>query len=306
MKQLICCLLLFLSAATARACDACGCSAGSQSLGILPQFYRHFVGLQYQYRSFSSLHQEIGDNKPVTKGDESYNTYQLWGRYYVGKRLQLYGFVPYRTSLVHEDGNTIQNSGLGDVSVWANYIFIKTPDSSESQWNQVLLAGGGIKAPTGHHDGISILDREGLPNVQPGTGSWDFVTDVNYTVRRNSIGLNAEAAYTFTTVDKENYKYGNKLLSGLTGFYWLQTGKFALLPQLGLRYEFTLHDYDNYRRKWLNDQTGGNIFYAMAGVQAYYSHWGLQLSYQLPITQNYAAGNVTAKQAATAGLFFLF
>lgn len=304
MKQVLCCLLLLTAATATKACDACACASQGGNLGILPQYYRHFAGLQYQYSEYGNSH--ANNDGSTTASTQYYHAMQLWGRYYISRRIQLFGFVPYHYN-VQNTGNThTVIKGPGDVSLWANTTLLQTADTVCSPLKQLLLAGAGVKAPTGEYKGISQLDKEGLPNMQAGTGSWDFIVNTNYTLRKNNLGMNLEASYTFTTVTTDNYKYGNRLATGLLGFYSTQLRSVTLLPQAGFRYQYTLHDYDNYKLKWLNKQTGGQFLFAVAGLQAYYKRIGLQLNYSIPLAQNFAKGNVTAKQKADAGLFILF
>lgn len=290
---------------SAYACDVCGCSASNQYLGILPGANLNFIGFQYQYNSFTSNHPSLFEHQPDEHSTDHYNTFQLWGRYNAGRRLQLFAFVPYRYNIQQTDSAATRSSGAGDVSFLANAVLIKERAAANG-WQQQLLAGGGLKLPTGRYTGITALDKQGLPNMQPGTGSWDFIVNSNYTLRHKSVGVNMDAAYTMTLPNAERYKYGNRLNAGILGFYALKRGAVSLLPQAGVRYEYTLHDYDNYDRKWLNEQSGGYMCFATAGVQAYYKQLGLRLTYQLPVSQHYAGGYVTAKQKVDAGVFFLF
>lgn len=305
MKQIICCIALWCVAATANACDVCGGAAGGQGLGILPMYYRNFAGLQYQYRSFNSVQEQVDENKSPGQSREYYNTVQVWGRVHVSKRVQLFAFLPYQFNR-RSFGSTAYNyNGAGDVSVWANATVLKTEDDCDCNWRHMLVAGGGLKAPTGKY-ASHANDKADILNIMPGTGTWDFALNANYTLRYRKAGINTEASYTLTTADAESYKYGNKLTAALRGFYALQYGRFTILPQAGLRSDYSLHDYDNYKRKWLNEQSGGYILYATAGAQAYYGRVGLQVSYNKPVAQHYGGGNVKALQFADGGLFFLF
>jgi hypothetical protein len=303
MKQILCCAMLLLGSIAANACDVCGASSGNQGLGILPQFYRNFAGLQYQYRSFGSLHQQHETGLPQEASDEQYQTIQAWGRYGIGNTIQLFAFVPYHINTQSVAGVTSTSSGLGDVSVLA---MAKLINSTKGNTTHLLFAGAGVKAPTGLYAGTTTRDRDGLPNMQPGTGSWDFMANANYTISHGNVGINTEAAYTFTTPNSDDYKYGNRLSTAATGFYRKKAGNWTLMPALGMKYEYTLHDYDNYTRKWLNDQTGGTMVYGTAGLQVYHGRMGLQLGMDLPLAQNYAGGNVTARYKATSGLLFMF
>lgn len=305
MKRLLLLLsLTTVTVTTANACDLCGCSASNQSLGILPGQEWNFVGIQYQFNYFKSNYPSIYDGQPNVLSDDKYHTLQVWGRYNLSKRIQVFAFVPYRTNLHHTDSTSVSNSGIGDISALINLVILKT--KPDQKWNQQLIAGGGIKLPTGKNVGITTLDREGLPNMQPGTGSWDFLLNANYTVSHKKIGFNIDASYSITTANKDQYKYGNKFNSGLLGFYALQYKNWKLLPQTGIRCEYALHDYDNYARRWLNEETGGTIAYATVGVQAFYKRIGVRITYEAPFIQHYDSGYVTAKQKFDAGLFLLF
>lgn len=305
MKRLITAFLgASVTISSAHACDVCGCSASNQYLGLLPKANISFISLQYQYAHLESNHPSLFSNRPNEHGHDYYNTAQLWGRYAVNQHLQLFAFVPYRYNIQRTDSAVFKGSGIGDVSVLANTVLIRQDDAS-SRWQHQLFGGGGIKLPTGKYAGITAMDRLGLPNMQPGTGSWDFIVNANYTVKKASFGVNADGSYTITTPSSEHYKYGNKLNTGVLGFYSFELGKWSIVPQAGLRYEYSLHDYDNYERKWLNEQSGGYMSFATMGVQCYLKRAGARLTYQLPVSQNYSTGYVVAKQRIDAGIFFL-
>jgi hypothetical protein len=102
------------------------------------------------------------------------------------------------------------------------------------------------------------------------------------------------------------YKYGNRLSAGVSGFYWYQKKNWTLLPQAGLRFDLAGPDYDNYRYNWKNDMSGGTQLYASAGAQAFYKRIGLQLMYHHPLAQHYANGLVNTRFKTEAGAFLLF
>lgn len=306
MKHIISLTLVLLCSNAATACDVCGTSSGSQGLGLLPQMYRHFAGLQYQYKTYNSVHPALSDTRPDTHSDEYYQTVQAWGRVCIGKKWQLFAFVPYRYNTYVSENIQTNNGGLGDISLLASYALIQTLDRSTSALQHRLQAGVGIKAPTGKYTGITERELASLPNIQPGTGAWDIPMNINYTLRYKKAGFNTDVMYTLTTPNTDRYKYGNRLNTQLTGFYWLQAGEISILPQILIRNEYALHDYDNYDKNWLNEQTGGNIFSTGCGVQVYYRSWGLQLTYTKAVWQEYAGGYVNYKQGLDAGLMFLF
>lgn len=288
----------------ARACDVCGCSASSQYLGVLPKPSVSFIGVQYLHNSFSSDHPSLFEGRPNERSSDFYNTAQLWGRYAVARRVQLFAFVPYRYNLQRADTGSTAVSGIGDVSVLANAVLLD--DGDGARWQQQLQAGGGLKLPSGRYTGVSERDKLGLPNMQPGSGSWDFLLNANYTLRHRNGGLNVDASYTLTTANADRYKYGNRLNAGLLVFRSFTKGNLSLMPQLGYRYEYSLHDYDNYDRRWLNAQSGGYMTFATVGLQGYRNRTGLRLTFMLPVSQHYARGYVTAMNRIDAGIFLLF
>ncbi len=304
MRILLFCYLMFLPAAFASACTVCGCSASNQYLGILPQFHKHFVGLQYQHRSFQSEHPGHGE-QGSTYSNEQYSTVQVWGRYNLSNRVQLFGFMPYSSNIKKESGSNTRISGLGDITLLANYRLLINEDPT-SKWQQNLQAGGGIKLQTGAYDKNATFNENGLPNMQPGTNSWDFILNANYTLRRNNIGINADASYTITTPNTVNYKFGNRISTGLLAFYWLEKNNLTLLPQAGLRIDLAGSDYDHYRNGWKNDMSGGSQLYATLGIQTFYKRLGAQIMYHHPVYQHYASGLVNTKFKSEAGIFLLF
>ena len=198
-------------------------------------------------------------------------------------------------------------SGLGDITVLANYRILGLRDELRNEgWRQSLLAGGGIKLPTGHYDAASVSTENGLPNMQPGTSSWDFVGNLNYTLRYQQSGLNVDASYTLTTPNRVNYKYGNRLSAGLLAFWLYEQKSFSLLPQAGIRMELAAGDYEHYGYRLRNDMSGGEQLYLSAGAQAYYGRLGMQIMYHHPLSQHYASGLVKTRQKAEAGVFILF
>ncbi len=284
------------------ACNMCGCSSSNQYLGLLPQNNNNFIGIQYLYRSFSTIHPDEGGTIMPGTSYEHYQTLQLWGRANVTKRLQLMAFAPYVYNTQQQSGMAASTlSGFSDVSVIGNYKFV----DAGCAWHHKLLAGGGVKAPVGKYDATSFTSEEGLPNMQPGTHSWDFMANINYTVKHNNYGLNTDASYVATTANKEDYKFGNRLSLGSSFFYEWKKKNVSLLPQLGMRYDHAAKDYESFVDRIKDEDGGGWQLYAMQGIQAYYKKIGFQAMCYEPVTQHYASGLVTTKIRVETGIVVL-
>jgi hypothetical protein len=283
------------------ACGACG--AGSSTQGSTSTvFFSSYVALQYRHSSLKAQYPSLIGDGPATTSRNQYNTAQLSGRYIFGKRWQLLGTVPYQYNTQVSDGQQQGQYGIGDIVLQANNVLLNSVNGDS---RNMLLGGLGLKMPTGQQAANS-LQGTGLPETMPGTGSWDATLNANYIHSSAGWGYGADASYTLTTANRQGYKYGNRLSSALYTMYKLSNNRGSLVPQLGLKYEYSLHDYDNYKRKWLNTQTGGSICYAYAGIQAYNNRLGITAGYYHPIAMQYAKGQVSPLWQCDAGFFLLF
>lgn len=293
-----------ITASPARACDICGCNLSNQNLGLLPQFSQHFVGIQYMLSSTESKHPSIFEGNPDEVSSQKYQSLQIWGKYQLSRRFQLFGFLPYVSNSNSNYQGESTKKGIADASVSLNYAI--TLKEKRENIKQILLAGAGIKIPLGRYDAQYNASSSGLPNPQTGSGSWDILNNVNYTLKNNKWGVNADLTYLYTTANKRGYKYGNRLNISGTLFYWLQYKKTSFVTQAGIKIENALHDYSNYEKKWLNLQTGGTMSFASVGFQVYYKSLGIKIQGFVPAYQHYANGYVKSHARIETGIIYLF
>ena len=298
-------LLLIASSATlyASACDVCGSAASSSGLGLLPQFSKHFAGIQYNYASSESNHPSLFKENEMEHSAQTYRMVQVWGKYQIAKNIQVFGFLPYISNTNAETAQTTASKGFGDATLMAN---LSIPLIEKSKTNRLLLAGAGIKFPTGSYTGLANAERNGIPNIQTGSGSWDFLANANYTQKGKTWGYNLDLSYIITTANKEQYKFGNRLNTAAMAFCWLENKNLKIVPQAGGRFEYSLHDYDHYGKKWLNEKTGGTMGFASLGSQFYYKKVGIKAMIHIPVYQNFAAGYVHSNARFESGISLLF
>jgi hypothetical protein len=304
MQKKICVWLSFLFAyytPQALACDACGCTISTQSLGLLPQFSTHFIGLQYLYAQSSSNHPSMISSQSNDQTTQQLSNVQIWGRYQVSKKNQLFVFAPYIHSVNQSSSNVNALSGIGDVTLMVNRSF---PVLKRKPNQHLLLLGIGLKMPIGKYNPTAMNNE--LPNTQLGTGSWDGLLSMNYTHRASRFGYNVDMTYVLTSANAYQYKYGDRFNTALLGFSWFEHKQWKFVPQIGARVEYALHDYDNYAKKWLNKSTGGVMNFATVGSQIYYKKVGCKLMLHLPLYQQYAAGAVQSYARFESGIFILF
>jgi len=194
----------------------------------------------------------------------------------------------------------VQSSGLGDINVIVNYVILNTGNQG-TDFKHQLLAGGGIKLPTGKYDDYDqgkIINR----NFQLGTGSVDFNINAVYTLRYKQAGVNLETGYKINTRNHDDYHFGNQFRASGQLFYWQKFGPVSLLPHAGMSYEQGAQhkDGDIYQTN-----TGGYAWLASGGMDFYIKRFTLGINYQQPVAQHYNSDDtatITSKARWAASL----
>lgn len=277
------------------ACDICGCSVGGNYLGILPNYQRHFIGTRYRFSQYHSVHPEGN-----SFGDDYFHTIELWARYVPNKRLQFYGNLPFQFMKRKEGDEFYKVNHVGDASILVSGILFNTSDSLLTKWKQVFQVGGGVKLPTGKNN--IIQNQRTLPaNIQPGTGSFDFLMNTIYTLRYKKMGVNLDASYRLNTTNSNYYQMGNRLTLSARLFYWKNVSLFSFLPHVGMDYESSEADKKNKRSVAF---TGGELVMSSVGLDVYYHNFSLGFSLQNPVTQQ--LNNGQTKNSIRTSLQFIY
>ncbi len=185
---------------------------------------------------------------------------------------------------VHLHGDS---SGIGDLVVLGQYRFLDgaTLDAS-------LL--GGIKAPTGKtnvQDAGTVLEID----LQPGTGSWDYLIGASVSRISGRTGLHANILFNLTTEGDRDTELGNAF------FY-----NIGITRTLASAERHAHEKHDHLHLKWdaileLNgesrdknriggiseDNTGGDLIYLSPGIRLTAADkWSLFLSAGFPVHQD--------------------
>ncbi len=285
------------------ACDVCGCSLGGNYFGILPLYNKNFVGLRWSQAKF---HSYIAPSQYLSaqQSNDTYAKVELWGRYYVTKRIQLFAFIPYAYNDMNGTDQVVSASGLGDINIMANYVIMNTGEIA-TDFKHTLIAGGGVKLPTGKfnmEDKGKIINR----NFQLGTGSVDFNLNAVYTLRYKRAGINLETGYKINTRNSHDYLFGNQYRASAQLFYWQKLGVFSFLPHGGVNYEQAAMHKDG---DIIQVNTGGSAWLGSGGMDIYINRFTIGVNYQKPIQQNYNSdqtAGITSKARWTTSLTFNF
>jgi hypothetical protein len=302
MKQTFKIILLFfgmMAGLQAEACEICGCGVGSYYYGILPQFHRNFAGIRYRFRNYNS---HVGS---FFQTNETYQTTEIWARFYPSRKLQLMAFIPYNFNVKTEAGVTQKLNGLSDMALLANYTLYATPqDSMPHTFRHNLMIGGGVKLPTGSYKyEESDLVNVANPNFQLGTGSTDFIASLIYTIRHKKWGVNADMTYKMNTQNKNQYQFGNRLNAAMSLFYLQKIGRIGLMPNAGLTAEISAEDKKS-SKEVIN--TGGYLTMATIGTEIYFGKISTGVNFQNPLSQHLADGNIRANARGMVHLTVMF
>lgn len=299
MKKHITLILFALLIHDANACDVCGCASGSSYLGILPQFHKNLIGVRQSYQRFGHPNTSLNFNgESQVFNDHFYGT-ELWARYYINPKIQVFAFVPYRTHVRQEsEGNTLIN-GLGDIQLNGYYTFFQNEGDTAKDWSQVLMLGGGLRLPTAKYQ-----QRDAIGNMMPlpfqvGTGGHSQVLQAIYTLRYKGWGWNNDISYRINHENELGYTLGNTFQSHTSLFYWWQSPKmsYSFMPHIGINHERMSYDKEFGFQK---ENTGGITTLATAGLDFYRGRLFIQSFLQIPIILD--LGEAQPRSAFRGGL----
>jgi len=294
-------ILLIIKSFSSQACDVCGCANGASFFGILPQSHFRFGGLRYQNKTFVS---HVKSN--LLRSEENFQAIEPWIRLYPIKKTQLIFIGSYQSNLqtLLSSGEKKQLQGFGDITAIAHFNVLNTfMDSSMHKSDYIWLLGGGIKLPTGKYEYGINSDEVANPNFQLGTGSFDYIINSIYTLRKSSIGLNLDLSYKINGTNSNAYKFANKARAGINVFSQNVYKNLTLMPNLGILAEHSGFDLNN---KVKNRFSGGYLVNGTFGFELYYKKITTGFLFQKPILQNLSGGELKLKNSFTSHLTLLF
>ena len=298
MKKLFIAAIFLLAASNDYACSICGCGGGNFYMGLIPNFKSKFIGVRYSYAEY---HTKL-INDPTQFSHNFYNTVEIWSGFNIGSRWQLLAFLPYHYNVQFDDdlGHASKN-GLGDITVLGSYKLFDTRylKNQTNNASQQVWIGGGIKIPAGTFN-VDVNDSTTTLadiNAQIGTGSVDLFLNARHEIQFDHFGINSSVSYKIGVPNSQNYKYGNKLMLNSIAFYRITKKGLTITPNAGLTYENTASNKLNGHKIYLSDglnsgtyATGGCTLNALAGAEISIQQVTIGANLQLPLAQDFAAG----------------
>lgn len=286
------------------ACDVCGGPTSGQSLGLLPAYQKHFVGMRLHTGSFSTTHPPLFQTEG-SSSKENFSFAELRGRFYAGKNWQILGYVPIGFLQKRDSIGTFQNSGLADVSLAVNRVLWNTMEQEEKNTKVFWMLGAGVKLPTGKSRNLENNTNIFIPNMQLGSGSVDYFAMTSMIVKYNKIGAMADASYMYKTENSLRYRFGNRSNANLRVFYQKSTKNPALfwVPSLGLMADMLAVDTEYGHKK---QYTGGWVLNQSTSVDVFYNNWHFNALIAIPFQSYLSESYVTPHAQFSLQATYLF
>lgn len=287
MKKITAILLLSLSFYTVTACDICLGSVSNYNPLLYPHLSKSFIGLNYSHLYYHT------HNADGTMRHQYYNTLMLVSQYRISSRVQASFLLPMQSNELTNEHGTRSVKGLGDISLLVNF---KLWNHSFGSTRHTLMVAGGVKLPTGESNTIKP-DYPDERSFRLGTGSTDILLNASYQINYQNWVFRTVGNYKMNTPDKEGYRMGDVLNTGITTAYIKEAGKISIAPYLQLMEEVQRKDADHHAAQ---PSTGDREFNTTAGIDVNTKNFAIGVNYQ------FTNGNPLTKPQVSAHLSFLF
>ncbi len=299
MKKILLLIVIITGIQQMQACDLCGCNSGNFFIGPFPQFNRYFFGLRYSLEGYNT----VLNSDHSQFSDDFFQTTELLAGLRIKDRWQLLMSMPYHFYQSNSDDGSSKSNGLGDLSLIGNYNLLdkKYLNKDTVTVFQQLWIGGGVKLPTGAYS-VDTSELVSSANIQPGTGSVDFLMNLIYSYQIKSWGLNFNASYRINEIAR-HYKFGNRLNLSTFAFRNFHAGKVTISPNIGLMVE---HLSPNSSYNETVTDTGGNIVLTALGSEFRMNDFAFGANIQIPAYSDLSGGQTSAKPRAMCHVSYMF
>ena len=276
------------------ACDICGGVSSNASIGLFASTKFHTLGFRSSYRSFSTYMNGVRHSREYLFGQE------VQFRTQIHSRIQLMGSIPYQNAIQKRDFGSDFITGLGDPTIISNFVLLQNRDSNGVSKNFLSL-GIGLKAPLGK----SAENSNGLKNLYPGTGSWDYLLLSNYTHQFAKFwGWQTEMSYSFKGKDQFGFQYGNSFQSSSQVFRNFKISSYRLIVAAGMNFE--RHESSRVNGSETTGKTNdGIVLSSRASINLLTYRWLWSVNIQNPLYQNLNDGTIRQRFSGSISINYL-
>ena len=198
--------------------------------------------------------------------------------------LALFGVLPVTFRQLETPAGTRDTRGIGDARITARYTVYRQDAIGKTTRIAPFI---GVKVPTGDNartDAIGLLP----PNLQPGSGSWDFFGGIIVTFASVARNFDFQASYRANT-GAGGIKRGDVARADASFQYRLLPRKLSS-DDKGYLFgviEANLVHADRMRVNGLENQdTGGTSLFLVPGLQYAALRWIAEIGLQIPVVQD--------------------
>ena len=216
------------------------------------------------------------------------------------ERIQLLGSVPFQSAFQKRDFGSDFISGFGDPHIISNFILVQDRDSNGVNKNFLSL-GIGVKAPLGK----TIENSNGLKNLYPGTGSWDYLLLSNYTHQIAKYwGWQTEMSYSFKGKDQFGFQYGNSFQFSSQVFRNFKISSYRLIAAAGITFEHHASSRVN-GSETIGKTNDGIVLSSRASINLLTYRWLWSVNIQNPLYQNLNDGTIRQRFSGSISINYL-
>ncbi len=297
MRNVIIVIMLLISS-VGFTCDNCNIY-----LNLSPDDYKNSIGFYARQRLMYGEYSPFGEmiaTRHANHGNdialwgkevfETYQTYELRGSFYFKRKWKTTFILPAVNNTQNVAGiERFQVNGFGDPIIIESFqLYTTEKDTCDQFFFQRLNIGIGFKTPLGK---INLQYENGTPNLdlQPGTGSWDLISFLSYTLKWKTIGVESNVSFKVNGKNQTNYQYGNTL-NGTVNLFADKKGKalttrFFTTAYIENAFLDKTHDLST-DIAFEHNNTGGNALFAGGGIKFFWNNFILFGEYQKTIYNN--------------------
>lgn len=280
----------------------------------------NYIGFFYHLRKFNGykhldqshnffgrdpkMHDFEGSGVFLEREQQDYEIYQTVAarmNLRLGNKVNLLLIMPYEFIKIHNEtvwsyvdpvnDTTMVLQGQGDLITALDYSINFGKEGNK----HTLRPGIAVKWPTGVYNKKNAEGRSFDPEIQPGTGSIDFIFRLNYLkLAKSGFGQMASLNYKVNGPTQQSYKFANSINGQVDLFYQfdLMLERF-LVPKIGIYAETSGYNTWNGER---DELTGGSTYLLDLGLDFQVKRFTVQALYQ-PVLADFRNG----KQIGNAG-----
>ncbi len=295
----------------AGACDICGIF-----LGVQPNDRRSTIGVFYRSRYMQGTtrvpltspllikHGSAADPSVAYREVpmvEIVSVAELRADLRLSERCFLLASLPYTNTYRSVNRYRMLDAyGLGDPFVMLRYQVANTKDLRDRRFVHRLLLGAGVKAPLGRND-VRIDNELVSPDVQLGTGAWDAMLSMEYSVRRGRTAGGVSTLARINGANTNGYQMGHAVSTTAEVFHRFGNDTLSFAPALGVYTEWMGYDHIHGDP---DTGTGGTTVFSHVGVRVWWKRFSLSAYFQQALLNNEGHLITPTRQRYVAGITY--